>query len=178
MPKILNNPKETILIEAKILLKEYGYRKFSMRELAKRSNIATGTLYNYYKNKFDIIREIFIDEWRKVISNLSNINYEDVSFEHKMMAIYDEIEGYLKDHMDIFMELTELRGREGCKGMKESMESLYKITDEIVIFHKEKGDIKLDVETRKGTLFLINNILLIIKNKYMTIEDLIKIVKM
>jgi len=46
--------KERILREATKVFSEHGYEKSSMRMIAKASNISTGGLYLYFKNKDDL----------------------------------------------------------------------------------------------------------------------------
>ena len=52
MPKIIEGAREKILTNAKRRLFEKGYLHLSLREVAKESGIATGTIYNYFANKY------------------------------------------------------------------------------------------------------------------------------
>ena len=51
MPKIIEGAREKIMANAKRRLFEKGYQHLSLREVAKESGIATGTIYNYFVNK-------------------------------------------------------------------------------------------------------------------------------
>jgi len=51
MPKILENVEEKIIEEAEGILLNEGYSALSLRKLAKKSHIAVGTIYNYFKDK-------------------------------------------------------------------------------------------------------------------------------
>ena len=182
MPKILQNPRETMLKEGYRLLEEKGYKNFSMRELANRCDIGLGTVYNYFDNKMSLVREIFNDTWIQIIENLKTVNEKNISFEEKIELIYLGLEKFLIYHKEVFFELTksekktESKKSHGCKRY-DVLDPLYIIVDEIIDLHKENKDITIDIETRKLTSFLISNMITItMKNKEFSIDDLIYIV--
>ena len=63
MPKIIEGAREKILANAKRRLFENGYQHISLREVAKESGIATGTIYNYFANKDYLIASIMLEDW-------------------------------------------------------------------------------------------------------------------
>ena len=58
MPKILPNQREVFLNNAKKILKKEGCGALSIRRLANDSGVATGTLYNYFRSKEDLIAAV------------------------------------------------------------------------------------------------------------------------
>lgn len=70
MPKNLNNVKEDILSVTRELLKDTGYTDLSIRKIANQCGIATGTLYNYYNSKDQIIAEILLNEWNLMLRRM------------------------------------------------------------------------------------------------------------
>ena len=68
MPKIIEGAREKILANAKRRLFEKGYQHISLREVAKESGIATGTIYNYFANKDYLIANIMLEDWEKVVA--------------------------------------------------------------------------------------------------------------
>lgn len=69
MPKIIANLQETILTEAKALLLERGFRALNVRDVAKRCNIAVGTLYNYFASKEMLAASIMLADWSKTMDD-------------------------------------------------------------------------------------------------------------
>lgn len=63
MPKVIANPRENILAAARLMLTEDGYKAFSMREAARRSGMAVGTLYNYFPSKDSLIAGVMLEDW-------------------------------------------------------------------------------------------------------------------
>ncbi len=70
MPKTLNNVKEDILLVTRELLKDTGYSDLNIRKIAARCGVATGTVYNYYTSKNEIIVEILLNEWNLMLRRI------------------------------------------------------------------------------------------------------------
>ena len=70
MPKIIEGAREKILVNAKKRLFENGYQHLSLREVAKESGIATGTIYNYFANKDYLIANIMLEDWEKAVEKM------------------------------------------------------------------------------------------------------------
>lgn len=70
MPKIIEGAREKILANARRRLFEKGYQHLSLREVAKESGIATGTIYNYFVNKDYLIANIMLEDWEKAVEKM------------------------------------------------------------------------------------------------------------
>ncbi len=66
-PKIL---RESIGNVAKELFSHYGFKKTSMDDIAGKARVAKGTIYNYFKNKDDLIRYVVWNEWETLVSDI------------------------------------------------------------------------------------------------------------
>ena len=71
--------KEDILITARELFNEYGYKNISMRDIAKKLNISVGNLTYYFKKKEDLIEEVVMYKNRKykgilLLKSLDDLN--------------------------------------------------------------------------------------------------------
>lgn len=168
MPKVLENPKEKILREASILL-DKGYNNFNIREIAKACDFSLGTVYNYFKNKTELIIEIFNIKWNETLEKIKLISILDINFEEKIILIYEELNKFLKYHKSIFLELSKEEIK--IKSRKEHNINKYKVFDElhlilnnIIDYHKSKEEINIDMQTRKISSFIINNMISISMN--------------
>lgn len=185
MPKILENAKEVILREGQVMLKEQGYKKFSMRELAKKCEIGLGTVYNYFPSKQSIVNEIFICSWDYTLYELREIKKIEATFEEKIRLIYKSLERYLKDHIETFMEImtdgkqsmkTNCKTEAYCK-KDEVLKPAYDIVEEIIEIHKERKDIDISIDSSVMSIFIITNIVTIIRGIGYSLDDLIDIIK-
>ena len=51
MPKIIENIREKLLIEAKKQVMENGYSSMTIRSVATACGVGTGTVYNYFPSQ-------------------------------------------------------------------------------------------------------------------------------
>ena len=76
--------RNDIACACKDILLEHGIKNLTISQIAKTANIGKGTVYEYFKNKEEIVFEImtvFITEYEK---NLSEIVSEETSIKKKL----------------------------------------------------------------------------------------------
>ncbi len=71
MPKIIPGLREKILDNAQKLLFEEGYEILTVRKVASDCGIATGTFYNYYKSKDELVAHIMLRDWNQALQEMS-----------------------------------------------------------------------------------------------------------
>ena len=70
MPKAIGNAHDAILEAARRLLAEQGYEHLGMRAIAAGSGLATGTLYNYYRAKDEIVYALMLEDWSATLARM------------------------------------------------------------------------------------------------------------
>jgi TetR/AcrR family transcriptional regulator, fatty acid metabolism regulator protein len=96
------NKEEDILKAAIKVFAETGYHNAKMSKIAEVAEVATGSLYVYYKNKEQILLKIFDVVWEKLHNNLLVlIGREDLSPIDKFDSMIDMI-------FDAFTESPEI----------------------------------------------------------------------
>jgi AcrR family transcriptional regulator len=70
MPKIIKDLEEKILETAQHLFTLESYAGVDMRRIAKETGIATGTLYNYFSSKQDLLLAVVEHSWRVSVRRL------------------------------------------------------------------------------------------------------------
>lgn len=68
--------KDAIIQAAFDILVERSWADFTMERLAKRAGIAKGTVYNYFKNKEDIIHFIILKRTAPMRDKILSLDYE------------------------------------------------------------------------------------------------------
>lgn len=95
MPKILMNVENIIFKSAKELFYEKGYEQVNMKDISERSNIAVGTLYNYYSNKKELYLSVLEKSWEDTFEKLELIFEKDIGrrekIKYSICTIYDEM---------------------------------------------------------------------------------------
>ncbi len=95
MPKNLNNVKEDILLVTRQLLKETGYSNLSIRNIAAKCGVASGTVYNYYKSKNEIIAEILNNEWSLMLRRIDQQTKSALKAIDKLEIMFNEINYFM-----------------------------------------------------------------------------------
>lgn len=96
MPKIIKDVEKTIRNCATELFIQYSYTNVDMKIISKRSGVAVGTLYNYYKNKKQLYLSILKESWQNTFNKLDAINEQAISLGEKLRKfisiLYEDIE--------------------------------------------------------------------------------------
>lgn len=106
LPKTLINIKEDILLVTKKLLTEEGYEKLNIRNIASKCGIATGTLYNYYKSKQEIVEEIIKTEWNAMLRRVEQVTKTDMEVIGKLEVIYNELGSIMNDVHKLWFDIS------------------------------------------------------------------------
>ena len=62
----LATSKEDILAASRELIKENGWAAVSIRALASRCSVSSGTIYNYYESKADLLGDTIESIWQEI----------------------------------------------------------------------------------------------------------------
>jgi AcrR family transcriptional regulator len=88
MPKIIENPRQTIMDYAREILYTDGYEKLNMRAVAKRSGVSTGTIYNYFPTKHHLIIDMMMEYWEDFLKELDKTDSSTDDFFEKLWKIH------------------------------------------------------------------------------------------
>lgn len=172
MPKLIENAKEKIIIQGRKTLLEEGYKGLNIREIAKQCDIGTGTFYNYFRNKIELVIEIFQDDWNKTLNIIESLELTDEPFKEKIRKIYESLQGFVDDYISIFYEIAnEEKQGYHCRE-KDSFTKLYKKIGDLIELERKKGNITSKLDSEKLSYFIISNLTYLSKNKYMSFDEL------
>ena len=98
MAKIIENVYENVLKEGKKILLEEGYQKMTLRLVASKTNIATGTIYNYFPSKDVLVAKIMWEDWLLLSNKLNN----DLANADNLVSGIESIFMMLKEYTSIY----------------------------------------------------------------------------
>ena len=104
MPKIIEGAREKILVNAKRRLFENGYQHLSLREVAKESGIATGTIYNYFANKNYLIAGIMLEDWEIAVKKMDASVKDASTVKEGVLGICEALEAFYNIYACIWQQ--------------------------------------------------------------------------
>ena len=91
MPKIIENLRERIIAAARAVLADNGYGALSMRALARACDVAPGTIYNYFRNKDEIVATLALADWRDTLDRMNATAKGASDLEQGLSSLCDEL---------------------------------------------------------------------------------------
>lgn len=143
--------KQTLLNSAKDLFSTLGFKRTNVSKITEKAGMATGTFYNYFESKDEIFMTIYLDENKKLKTDIfSKINLDDnpMAVMGKLMELnFLGMMGnpILKQWYDreVFMKIEE-NFRES-KGL-DNIDFLYDDFIKVVIYWQENGRMRADIK--------------------------------
>lgn len=176
MPKIIENIKEQMLEEGKYVLINKNYKELNIRDIARKCNIGIGTFYNYFKNKEELVNEIFMGDWLKLVKSFDEIKYSNLTLKEKLQALYVDLDVFINNYMSIFYEIAMVQGNTDHN--EAHTEIIYRKLEEVIEFERSKGTLLNKLPNSTISKFLYNNLIMLSKNKYMTFDELFDSIKL
>lgn len=130
--------RSNILSSARQLLSKHGYKGVTMRLLADHSGVALKTLYDYYKNKDDLLREAIEDRYALIYGMIEE-NTTWYGF-NRLLFIAESIVGAMFADKRFAKEMLRLREAAGYGNQYDAtrLQSYKRAINEI----EQQGDLK------------------------------------
>ena len=113
MPKILHEPRENILLAARTELHEKGVNGFNIRDVAKLSGVAIGTIYNYYGDKYKLVVEVVKELFKQKAEETIEAYPESLGLEDGIACIHSVLLAFKKEQEDVLANIFTGNIKEG-----------------------------------------------------------------
>jgi len=123
------------------LFMEQGYHATSMRQIAKRANLALGGIYNHFKSKEEIFEALVVDKhpYKKVLPLIQEA--EGATMEEFLgnaaRVVITELTSQPYYIKVMLIEITEFNGEHGAALIKEIAPNILPVFEKIVKTRKE-----------------------------------------
>ena len=104
MPKLLDQIQNKIIEVTKKHIFEEGICDISLRAIAKECEIAPSTIYNYFKNKDDLIAMVISEDWFEVITKMDNGIEESSNVEEAFSVMYLTMRDFVRKYMNVWSQ--------------------------------------------------------------------------
>lgn len=175
MSRIIDNPKQLILSQAKEILYQQGYQKLSMRALSKACGIALGTIYNYYPTKKELVVEMMTDYWQNYLDSVREIVNSNTELYLKLKNVFNELEVFIQNFRQYWLT-PELYGNQeyidgGLQKEYGYMEKLVVIMEDFLIEEEVNKNVRIKLGARETANFIIMNFITIIQMPFFRYES-------
>ncbi|MEG0842311.1 MAG: TetR/AcrR family transcriptional regulator [Erysipelotrichaceae bacterium] len=175
--------KEKILEVAKELVDEIGFANFNMRLLAKKSEVALGSIYNYYPTKSDLVIAVIEDFWDKAFVKEDYHAIKDKGFYEGYYILYRKLNEYLKKFKSNWVAELSYLDRD-IKKQARDHESDYFEKIQMAFMHMLEKDPNItnypwsnECERKLFASFILNETIVMLKNGNEDPTFFIKILK-
>ncbi|MCR4894616.1 MAG: TetR/AcrR family transcriptional regulator [Eubacteriales bacterium] len=165
MPKIIPDLKKNIIKKGREILFQEGYDALSMRRMAGECGIAVGTIYNYMRNKDDLVAHICMEDWFAVVKDINDKLKGTVDFVEGVEIIYRGIVGFRDSYSRCWKEYS-LAG-----GTREIMNRIHPNLREQVAEMIEKFMYRTESEEKKKAISFMLAELLIAAVTHSDVDD-------
>lgn len=170
--------RRTLLVHARNLADTEGIDAINMRTIAQKAGIATGTVYNYFSNKEEILLALTEEYWKQTLQHMDTVISAD-SFTSQLEEIFYFLLGRVEDSEGKFMNhlgSLETAGQERMASIQMYLEKTLIQRME----HDEKIDKRIwdDAFTKEQyARFVMANIMTLLKTGSNDFPFFISIVK-
>jgi AcrR family transcriptional regulator len=152
MPKIIDKEKKTAEI-SEAALKVFGERGFSktrMEDIAKEAGIGKGTLYEYFRDKVDILNYVVNQFFDAFLKGIIDVVKTETKPAEKLLSLIDfalQNVAEWEDHCAIYIEhFSSVREDEERFLLSGQYEAMKKIIIDLISECQKLGDIDLSFD--------------------------------
>lgn len=104
MPKIIENIREKLLLEAKKQVVENGYSSMTIRSVATACGVGTGTVYNYFPSKDMLVANFMLEDWLVCMEEINRGMSQASDIQEALSCMYKELLTYKEKYKRIFVD--------------------------------------------------------------------------
>lgn len=104
MPKIIADTKNKILESCRNQLFTSGYASVSIRSIAKDCQLSSGTIYNYFSSKDELIATIMLKDWIELLSQMDQKIDSVRSLNEGLMIMYQSLKSFCEMYKELFQQ--------------------------------------------------------------------------
>lgn len=123
----------------------FGYKATTMDHVAKASNVAKGTIYNFFKNKEELFQAVIADLLQEMKEKAEMVMDENLPLKNNVHAALIELLEYRKSHQLTVKLVYEAKDK-GTPAAREALDHIEELIlsylKEKIIKAIEKGDIR------------------------------------
>jgi AcrR family transcriptional regulator len=183
LSKILDNPRQAIFNAACDIFYNQGHTALNMRDVAKQSGIALGTIYNYFPSRQALVLDMMSAYWDDFMDRSGLIIHSTDDFYAKLRTLFAELGGFIGKFHEVWLR-PELYStpeivQSGQVRHAGYIERFMKGVEALLVQEAEKPDaaVKLRYGPGETSKFIVMNFITMIQMpafRYDTFEIMLK----
>lgn len=93
--------REMIKAAALELFSQNGYSRTSIPDIVKKSGLSVGTVYNYFRNKEDILKVVILEGWEDFSDSLKESISLEKNFSRRLEKIITQFLSAIEQNIDL-----------------------------------------------------------------------------
>lgn len=147
-----DKPKYKQIVDAAVIvIAENGYHQAQVSKIAKEAGVADGTIYLYFKNKEDILINVFQEKMAIFIHNVEVLLNKDISTSERLFRLIDNHFRILHEDRHLAI-VTQLELRQSNKELRSRINGVLReylmLLDTILKKGIENGELNADLDIR------------------------------
>lgn len=161
--RVKEGNKEKDIIEAAVnVFAEFGFHRSKISKIAEEANVAAGSVYVYFKNKDDILQQIFEYLWKKIYLEFEGLYKNlEISSAEKIDAMIDVVFDVFSENpaaAKVFVNEQQHLQIDGKMKFVEYYEKFFKEAKEIVSRGARDGIFSNSVDIPSFRIFILGAI--------------------
>ena len=137
------------------LLKEKAFESISIKEIASRAGVSTGTFYLYFPSKLDVYYQTYIMA-EEYFSRIVSRQVQTGSAKERLLIFFHEYACYNSDYTSIKLTKLLYNGNNRCFLRETSGEGMFPLLKDILRYGIQQGELDATMHIEDMCQFLMN----------------------
>ena len=102
MPKVIENPRDRLVAEAREQVCRAGYSGMTIHSVAGACGLGIGTVYNYFPSKDALMAAVMLEDWERCMEQIRNAATEANDPQPVLRTIDQQLRLYALEHQALF----------------------------------------------------------------------------
>ena len=153
--------EEAIFDAACQVIREKGFHKARMADIAQAAGISYGLVYHYFKSKSDLYDTLIEEWWRGLDETTDRLLEQDLSVEERLAGIV----GYFLDQYEERPDLVHLFITEFSRSTAnltperlDRFKNMFSVTEDMISRGQSEGTVRADLRARYLSYFFLGSL--------------------
>lgn len=137
------------------LLKEKAFESISIKEIASRAGVSTGTFYLYFPSKLDVYYQTYIMA-EEYFSRIVSRQVQTGSAKERLLIFFHEYACYNSDYTSIKLTKLLYNGNNRYFLRESSGEGMFPLLKDILRYGIQQGELDATMDIEDMSQFLMN----------------------